>query len=188
MSDGPPRAFTDAMLAGRSDLFSKALKLCHDRDMAEDLVQETHAKALAAWRTFEPGTTMGGWLYTIMRNTYYSLHKRRSRRVEIAQSDCIFSVDVALAPEQDVKSDVEDLRRVLAVIKPAFREIIVAIYFEGLSQDQAASALGLEPGTVKSRLHRARADIARRMGVNHPSEFGSKFTNGAFVVNNNLRE
>src|SRR3954468_6648790 len=121
----------EAMLAALPNLRAFALSLCHNTDRADDLVQDT---ILRAWKNidrFEVGTNLNAWLFTILRNGFYSQHRKKRREVE--DPDGSYAARLRTAPEQTTKCDVQDLRAALARLSPQHREALLLIVAEGLS-------------------------------------------------------
>jgi RNA polymerase sigma-70 factor (ECF subfamily) len=141
------------------DLRAFARFLVRDRTEADDLVQETVVRALAAQDQFQPGTSLRAWLFTILRNAFYE-HARRRRREAQALSQA-FPADEATPPHQHGHSDVADLERALWKLTPLLREALVLVGAQGLSNEEAAAICNVPPGTMKARVSRARAQLAR---------------------------
>jgi RNA polymerase sigma-70 factor (ECF subfamily) len=138
---------------------------------AEDLVQETYARALGAQTSFSPGTNMRAWLFRILRNVYID-GRRRARLAPVAVDGEEQAADRAPYPQEPLRGDVEieALRRVVAAsIEQALAELspdartVVLLDLEGLTETEAAEVLGCPIGTVKSRLARARDALRQRL-------------------------
>ena len=140
-----------------------AHSLCRDAALADDLVQEALVKAWSKIDSFEPGTNMRAWLFTILRNGFYSL-KRKSRR-EVGDPDGIHAGGLANGPDHDGRLAFGDFERAFAALSDEHREVLVLIGAEGFSIEEAAEMMGVAPGTVKSRASRARARLAELMGL-----------------------
>jgi RNA polymerase sigma-70 factor (ECF subfamily) len=126
-----------------------------DASFADDLVQDTMVNALQAQRQFSKGTNLKAWLFTILRNRWRSLLGRRHVSAEIS----VEGLDqLAWAPpQQEVLLEVIAFRAAFRRLTPAQREVLVLVAVQGLSYERAAEVCGCELGTVKSRVHRARA-------------------------------
>ncbi len=139
--------------------------LAKDRAEADDLVQEALVRALAAIGGFQPGTSLKAWLFTIQRNAFYE--QARRRRTERAVMDRhAFSADpgAMLTPaHQHGEAELGDLARVLWSLSPLLREALVLVGARGLSHEEAAAICGVPVGTIKARVSRARAQVARAM-------------------------
>src|SRR5690349_24403660 len=112
-----------AMLAVLPSLRAFAMSLAHSPDQADDLVQDTLVRALANIERFEPGTNMGAWLFTILRNLFYS-HLRQAWH-EIADPDWTYAAHLRTAPDQDARCDFRDLRQALAKLSVEHREALI---------------------------------------------------------------
>jgi RNA polymerase sigma-70 factor (ECF subfamily) len=152
-----------AMLAAIPQLKSFAISLCRDRDLANDLAQQTFLRAYTNLDKFKPGSNMVGWLSTILRNEYYSDYRKRRREVE--DVDGIYAETLMVEPGQMPHVEFEDLRAALAELPGDMRKPLILVSVDGLSYDEAARLCNCSVGTVKSRVHRARARLAARLAV-----------------------
>jgi len=122
---------------------------------ADDLVQETYLRAIAAWRTYRPGSNARGWLHRILTNVAMTEHRRRARDRRLAAR-------VAAEPSPDAVIEIEprgpdvDVHAALAALEPRDRRVVELADVEGLRYRDVARILGCPVGTVMSRLHRAR--------------------------------
>jgi RNA polymerase sigma-70 factor (ECF subfamily) len=160
----------EAMLAAIPSLRAFALSLCRNTDYADDLVQDT---ILRAWKNsdrFEEGTNLHAWLFTILRNFYYSESRKTRRSVE--DPDGSYAARLASAPEQHGKCDLQDFRTALAKLPPTQREALILVGAEGLSYEDAAQVCGVAVGTIKSRAFRAREGLARLLAVDVAEDLG----------------
>ena len=160
----------EAMLAALPNLRAFALSLTHNLDATDDLVQDT---ILRAWKNidrFEVGTNLNAWLFTILRNGFYSQHRKARRHVE--DPDGFFAGRLRTAPEQNAKCDFQDLRAALARLSPQHREALLLIVAEGLSYEDAATVCGVAIGTIKSRVNRARERLAQLLAVEEAEDLG----------------
>jgi RNA polymerase sigma-70 factor, ECF subfamily len=169
---GAPLApdFRDGIVAALPNLRAFAISLTGNRDRADDCVQNAVLKALSNKERFEPGTNLRAWLFTILRNGLYSEH--RSRRREVEDPDGSYVAQLATAPDQGAKLDLQDVQAALAQLRPDQREAILLIAAEGLTYEEAAGILGVAAGTVKSRVSRARQRLAKLMGVEAAEDLG----------------
>lgn len=131
-----------------------ARMLVRDSVRADDLVQECLVKAIAALASFQPGTNMRAWLFTILRNTLYNETKRARRSVE--QSEEPVS---AVSGGQEEALAMRDVQRAFDTLPAIQKEVVLLVAVEGMEYEDAAAVLGVPVGTVKSRLSRARQDI-----------------------------
>lgn len=153
--------FQRQLLAVAPSLHRFALSLARDATAADDLVQDT---LLRSWRNqsrFQPGTNFEAWTFTILRNNFYS--GRRKHR-EIEDEDGSYTARLISAPEQAGRLDLNDLQAALDRLPLARREALILIGVSGLSYEEAAAVLDCQVGTVKSRVWRAREQLARMLG------------------------
>ncbi|HEX5079831.1 MAG TPA: sigma-70 family RNA polymerase sigma factor [Geminicoccaceae bacterium] len=129
-------------------------------DVADDLVQDSLERAIARFDQFRPGTNLRAWLFTILHNMRCDQHRRVVRRpVEIPIDDAPHEA-VTRASQADALH-LSDFRRAFGRLNEAHREILVLVGIEGMDYQRAASILGVEIGTVKSRVFRARECLRR---------------------------
>jgi RNA polymerase sigma-70 factor, ECF subfamily len=159
------QAFVDELMGSLPSLRAYAISLTHDMSRAEDLVQETVLKAISKQEKFEAGTNLQAWLFTILRNLFFSAHRRTQREVE--DSDGVHAATMISIPDQEDRLTVQDLHVALAKLPQEQREALLLIGAEGLSYEEAAESLGTKVGTIKSRVNRARARLAELMGLVH---------------------
>jgi RNA polymerase sigma-70 factor (ECF subfamily) len=144
-------------------LYNFAHWLTQDRTEAEDLVQETYAKALKGFALFRPGTNFRAWMYKILRNTF--LTSRTGMRAATDQLDDE-KADAILPPVTETpesllveKANRELLQNALRELPVPFREVVLLADVEEISYQEIAETLGIPMGTVMSRLSRARAAL-----------------------------
>lgn len=169
MSDQPP-SFKAAMLAALPALRAFAMSLSGRHDVADDLVQETVMKAWAKQDAFTLGTNMNAWLFTILRNLYYSQMRKRGR--EVQDVDGAFTGRLGVAPAHDGRMDLADFRRALEGLPADQREAVLLIGASGFSYEEAAAICGCAVGTVKSRVSRARVRLQAVLGVSGAADYG----------------
>ena len=131
--------------------------LCGDRDRADDLAQETLIKALRARTRFQKDSNLRAWLFTILRNHYYS-ECRRSVRQQDWDEDAM-SAKLVVQSNQETSLSVVDLYRALQLLPAEQREALILIGAGGFGYDEAAEICGCAVGTIKSRVSRARRAI-----------------------------
>lgn len=158
-----------AMLRLIPNLRAFAVSLCGDVERADDLVQETLLKAWNHIDSFQEGTNLRAWMFTILRNTYFSDCRRRRREVE---DDGSKAAELAVHPGQQGYLDMQDFRRALNVLPPDQREALVLVGAAGFSYEEAAKISNCAVGTIKSRVNRARAKLTEMLGVTASSDFG----------------
>lgn len=160
-----------AVLQHTDALFRVARNLTGRDEDAEDLVQDTFARALGAGSQFSPGTNLRAWLFRILRNVHVDLY-RRSRKNPVRPSTEDDATDVALPPEDPLRGD-EELERLRAIvaedIEAALASLsldartVILLDLEGLTETELSEVMGCSVGTVKSRLSRARAVLRTKL-------------------------
>ena len=130
-----------------------AISLCGNADVGDDLVQETILRAWQHLERFQEGTSLQAWLFTILRNFYFSQLRYRRREAPMDE-DALQKL--GKAPEQYSWMDSQDLLKALAQLSPEHREAIILVGAEGWTYEQTAEICGCAIGTVKSRVNRAR--------------------------------
>src|SRR6201992_1599099 len=144
----------DEMLAAVPSLRAFAISLSGNVDRADDLVQETLLRALANIHSFQPGTNMPAWLFTILRNLFRSEYRKRRREVE--DNDGRFAETLKTHPEQNSRIEFEEFQQALAKLPADQREALILVGASGFSYEETAEICGCAVGTVKSRVTRAR--------------------------------
>ena len=150
------------MLAAIPGMRAYAISLASNVDVADDLVQGAIERAWRNLDRFQPGTNMNAWLFTILRNGFYS-HYRKTRH-EIDDPDGVYAAQLLAAPEQEAKVDFKDFKKALARLPVDQREALILVAAQGLSYDESAELCGVAIGTIKSRVFRARARLAELLG------------------------
>lgn len=162
----------DALVGEMSNLRAFAVSLCGDRERADDLVQETLFKAWNHLDSFREGTNLKAWLFTILRNTYFS--ERRKRRREVEDADGSYAAKLATNPEQPGHMDFQDFRHALVQLPDDQREALILVGAAGFSYEEAAKISGCAIGTIKSRVNRARNRLAVMLDTDRDSEANKK--------------
>ena len=177
MESPPPELvarFEDEAVPYTAQLFPVAVRMTRGREDAEDLVQETMAKAWAAFGKFEPGTNVRAWLYRIMTNTFISGYRRRDRTPMLLREDLVDRMALPLWPSglPDLRSaeaealdrmPAEALRQALRELPEDFRTVVYLADVEGYTYHETAAMMGTPIGTVMSRLHRARRTLRTKL-------------------------
>lgn len=148
---GDPR---DELVDHLPALRAFALSLTRDGSQADDLVQDTIVKAWTHIDKFQAGTNLRAWLFTILRNTFYSA--RRKVRREVNDTDGIYAAQQTSRPEHDGRLAMNDFRDAFAKLPDEQREALILVGASGFSYEEAAEMTGVAVGTVKSRANRGR--------------------------------
>ena len=155
-----PASFEQLALPLFGRLYNFAHWLAQNREEAEDLVQETYAKALKGFSSFEAGTNFKAWMFRILRNTF--LNSRTGLKATTVALD-LPDDDPALPAERRTPETIlidrasqEMLQAAIAELAVPYREVLLLCEVEEMSYQEIASALGIPVGTVMSRLSRAR--------------------------------
>jgi RNA polymerase sigma-70 factor (ECF subfamily) len=138
------------LIAAIPNLRAFAVSLCGQSALADDLVQETLVKAWCNLGSFTIGTNLKAWLFTILRNVYFSELRKRRREVEDAEGT--FARRLSVHGEQVGHMDFEDFRAALGQLPPDQREALILVGASGFSYEEAAEIAGCAVGTVKSRV------------------------------------
>lgn len=173
--EGDVEAFDELMRAHEDRVFGICLRMMKDRDQALDATQDVFLTVFRKADRYREQAAFSTWLYRVSINTCYDhLRRRQRKRTETIPEH----LDPSDPHSADVLSAVElrpDIEAALAGISPEFRAAVVLVDLEGMSLDAAADTLDVPVGTVKSRLFRARKQLARELGnlapgFEHPRE------------------
>lgn len=164
-----------AMLAAVPSLRAFAISLCGNVDRADDLVQDTLLRALAHIDKFEPGSNMPAWLFTILRNHFRSEYRKRRREVEDGEGR--YAETLKSQPEQHGQIEFREFREALAKLPSDQREALVLVGASGFSYEEAANICQCALGTIKSRVNRARTNLAETLSL----DFGPDAMNQAVL-------
>jgi RNA polymerase sigma-70 factor (ECF subfamily) len=153
-----------------------ARSLTRNAAAADDLVQDTVVKAWSNIDKFEAGTNMRAWLFTILRNTFYSLRRKRSR--EVADVDGAMAGQLSEKPAHDGRLVMSDFAAAFALLPDEQREALLLVGASGFSYEEAAEMCDCAVGTIKSRTNRARKRLAELMHLdeNEPLEMTDSAT------------
>lgn len=139
-----------------------ARHLTRNQDRADDVVQDCLTRAIAKLDTWEPGTNLQGWLFTILRNGYISEVRRYSRRgpeVELLDGDC----RCAVSGNQETRLHLREVSTAFEALSFEHREVLQLVAIEGLRYEDVAKILNVPVGTIRSRLSRARSALRRQL-------------------------
>jgi RNA polymerase sigma-70 factor (ECF subfamily) len=175
MADGrPPEriAFEEEVLSLADDVWRVARRLARDITEAEDLVQETYARAIRSWKSYESGTNLRAWILRILHNLAIDQARKRQRSPEPEPMD---EGDYYLYNRLDTNGGADDIDRLLdrlsqgpvldalAALPQNFKEVVVLVDLGDFSYQEAASILEIPIGTVMSRLHRGRRALKKAL-------------------------
>ncbi|HSN43923.1 MAG TPA: sigma-70 family RNA polymerase sigma factor [Propionibacteriaceae bacterium] len=164
-------------------LYGAALRMTRNPADAEDVVQETYARAFTAFDQFTPGTNLKAWLYRILTNTYINSYRKAQRQPQTSGDADVEDWQLARAASHTSaglrSAEVEALDRTpdqvvldaLAQLSPDFREAVLLADLEGFSYKEIAEIMGTPIGTVMSRLNRGRSQL-RALLTDHARTYG----------------
>jgi len=165
--------FEEEALALSDQVYRVARHLANSREDAEELVQETYARAFRSWRSYQPGTNLRAWLLRILTNLNID-RGRRQQRTPPTQGleandyylyDRLAETDGGLTDEDRVveRLSQDDIVSALSTVPHDFRDVIVLVDIGDFSYQDAAQILDIPIGTVMSRLHRGRRILKREL-------------------------
>jgi RNA polymerase sigma-70 factor (ECF subfamily) len=165
--------FEEDALALSEQVYRVARHLAGSREEADDLVQETYARAFRSWRSFQPGTNMRAWLLRILTNLNIDRGRRQQRapQMQPLEANDYYLYD-RLSEDGDGPSDEErvverlsqdDIVTALSAVPHDFRDVLVLVDLGDFSYADAAQILDIPVGTVMSRLHRGRRILKREL-------------------------
>jgi RNA polymerase sigma-70 factor (ECF subfamily) len=167
-----------------NQLYAAALRYTKNPHDAQDLVQDTYAKAFTSFHQFTPGTNLKAWLYRILTTTFINTYRKDQRRPQIAAGEledwqihdaASHTSDQGRSAEDEVLDNLTDgdVKEALAALPEEFRMAVYLADVEGFSYKEIAEIVGVPAGTVMSRLHRGRkllreslAEYAKERGFN----------------------
>lgn len=155
-------------------LLRTALRMTRNQTDAEDLVQETMVKAYRFWDKFEPGSNCRAWLFKIMTNIFINEYRSKSRTpVSVNMDDIddnflygqLASMPPGRNPEEEMFAKIfdDDVKKAIEELPDDFRLVVVLSFLEGFSYQEIADIIELQLGTVKSRLHRGRKLLQKKL-------------------------
>jgi RNA polymerase sigma-70 factor (ECF subfamily) len=163
----------------RAQLYARALRMTHNREDAEDLVQETLVRACGAFHRFS-GEHAKAWLHRIMTNAFINTYRKRQRDpliMLVGGAEQLPVSQPAAAPRESRSAETQVLERIpapevvaaLDSLPAEFRRALLLTDVQGLSCRETAEAMGTPIGTVMSRLHRARAAVRESLQLPPPA-------------------
>lgn len=172
-------SFKRDMLAALPNLRAFARSLIGQPDRADDLVQDAIMKAWANQDKFEPGSNMKAWLFTILRNEFYSQMRKKGR--EIQDSEGTFTEGLSVRAAQHGVLDLKDFKRALSQLPDDQREAIILVGASGFAYEEAAEICGCAVGTIKSRVSRARTTLKQVLDVDGDADLAPDPSDAAVV-------
>lgn len=168
----PSGSFEQLAMPHFERLYNFACWLTHDRQEAEDLVQETYAKALKGFSSFQPGTNFRAWIYKILRNTFLTSRTGLKATATVPldlegdEESILPAVIEKETPESILlqRSDGQLVRQALEQLPVAYREALLLCEVEEMSYQEISATLAIPMGTVMSRLSRARRALRSAVG------------------------
>jgi RNA polymerase sigma-70 factor, ECF subfamily len=144
----------EELVASLPALRGYAMNLTRNRSLADDMIQDTLVKAWSNIHKYQPGSNMRAWLFTILRNTYYSNRQKAKR--EVADVDEVFASQLSVKPDHDGRMQLADFKKAFGQLPDEQREVLMLVGALGFSYEDAANTCGIAVGTAKSRVNRAR--------------------------------
>jgi RNA polymerase sigma-70 factor (ECF subfamily) len=161
-----------------------ALSLCRNGSTADDLVQDTIVKAWKNIDKFKAGTNMRAWLFTILRNTFYS--DRRKAKREVADVDGQMAATLSQKPDHDGRMAMNDFETQFAKLPSEQREALMLVGAMGFSYEEAAETCRVAVGTIKSRVNRGRVRLIELLGLSEDEELELTDKSTMAVVNSSF--
>lgn len=167
----PDAEMRDMLLGAIPALRAFAFSLTYDLDRSDDLVQDTLVRAWIKADSFRRGTSLTAWLFTILRNLFYSEQRKRKREVE--DVDGSIAGRLASLPEQEIRVEMEAFRGALERLPLAQREALILVGAKNFTYEEAAEICGVPAGTMKSRVSRARLRLIELLGMDGTGDIGT---------------
>lgn len=168
---GKKRDPRDAIINHLPNMRAFAISLTRNGADADDLVQDAVIKAWRKFQLYEDGTNLRAWLFTVLRNTFYS-DLRRLRNETASRLDDV-AEHLSVGPTHEGRLALRDFEKVFALLQPEQREALTLVGASCLSYEEAADLCGVPTGTIKSRINRGRARLHELLGSMNSTELTS---------------
>jgi len=163
LQEGDPRAVDDLVDEYKAPLFAFIIRLVNNRELAEDLFQETWIKVIRSVRRFRGDSKLSTWLFQVALN-HCRDEMRKKRYIHVPLEE-VEELAGDSTPDPERLHLAKEVRKIVAELPDKMREVVVLKYYHDLMDEEIASATGIPAGTVKSRLHRA-SEIIRKKWTN----------------------
>ena len=177
----PSQQFLDELVKHDKFILDCCLRLCKDKNDAQDLRQDVYMKALRFCDGYQEGTNMKGWLVSISKNTYINRFKKKGKSVEVSVESIADPVDYAdyidtedLDRKPDAAAFSEELVKAIESLDEDYKNIAILVDVYGYNYKEVAEMKGMPEGTIKSRLFRARG-ILREALAKKASQYGVRY-------------
>lgn len=172
---GDHQAFAGLVDRYKSYVFTLALRFTRNREDAEEVSQDIFVKAFRALADFKGNSKFSTWLYTIVNNTCITFLRKKKLETYSLDREGVFEAADAIdsgmqANQVEQKSKVGMVNQAISLLSPDDAEVITLFYKAEQSLEEIARVLGIEPNTVKVRLHRARTRLREKMEKHFSAE------------------
>jgi RNA polymerase sigma-70 factor (ECF subfamily) len=165
----PPRDPKEELVEHLPAMRAFAVSLTRNAALADDMVQDALVKAWSNLDKFQPGTNMRAWLFTILRNTYYS--NRRKAKREVPDLDGTITASLSRKPDHDGRLNLMDFEHAFAKLPEEQREALILVGASGFAYEEAAETCGVAVGTIKSRVNRGRVKLVELLALSDEDAF-----------------
>lgn len=166
---GDVDAFEEIVVRWQGPLLNLAYRFSRDRGLAEEMAQEAFLKVFRSLGRWRRDAAFSTWMFSVALNHYRTTMRRHvPPSVDLAELDAVIHAG-DLAGEMDAAANNSVVRRAVSLLPPKYRDTVVVYYFQQQDVAETAATLGLKPGTVKARLHRARKLLETKLkALGHP--------------------